>query len=442
MSANVPYLEVMDGDQKGTQYRLLGEMVLVGRAPECDIHLEDNKGVSRRHAQIFLMDGRVRVKDLESQNGTFVDGTRASEAIVPPGSVIKIGQVSLRLVLPDQDAPAAAPVPAGDKGMRRAESRTGSSRLASGAARPASAVGARPAGGVPGPIDGQAVDVESLMLAAGQGSRSLVLLLVIIAAVVGSLYAVSVLLAVVEPTFPAYRVVQVRQEQIVGVPTPFAAADLDAGSKTQEGMAFVRVERYRGLLAERIDDVNVRNANNGDRQMHFLVVTGQARTPERSDAVILLRSKSGEVVQDVHILVRGALPPDIPDRITSAEARDLADQWTREARYLEENSQPFEAMQKLDKVVALCRSQRMEDRVNDADRVRLRLKGKLKEDLGRLFTEAMALAFPDKSGLHPPKLKEAFLALENAKQIVPDEDGQEWQVLNLWQAELRKMMRK
>ncbi|HSF40811.1 MAG TPA: FHA domain-containing protein [Thermoanaerobaculia bacterium] len=63
------------------------------------------RGVSRCHAEIVVDAGTVTVRDLWSKNGTFVDGVRVSEALTQPGSVIRIGVVSLRLTA---NPPAAA----------------------------------------------------------------------------------------------------------------------------------------------------------------------------------------------------------------------------------------------------------------------------------------------------------------------------------------------
>lgn len=62
------------------------------------------RGVSRCHAEIVVDAGTVTVRDLWSKNGTFVDGVRVSEALTQPGSVIRIGAVSLRLMAADPPA--------------------------------------------------------------------------------------------------------------------------------------------------------------------------------------------------------------------------------------------------------------------------------------------------------------------------------------------------
>jgi pSer/pThr/pTyr-binding forkhead associated (FHA) protein len=48
-------------------------MVLIGRGPEADISLE-TEAASRKHARLIVTDGRVHIIDLDSHNGTQVNG--------------------------------------------------------------------------------------------------------------------------------------------------------------------------------------------------------------------------------------------------------------------------------------------------------------------------------------------------------------------------------
>src|SRR5829696_579995 len=52
-----------------------GAPMLVGRAPTCDVPVFDPT-VSRRHAELSLIAGGVKVTDLGSANGTFVNGEK------------------------------------------------------------------------------------------------------------------------------------------------------------------------------------------------------------------------------------------------------------------------------------------------------------------------------------------------------------------------------
>ena len=68
--------------------------VTVGRTPDNDIVL-DNRGVSRRHAQIEFGDNQAVIIDNESLNGTFVNASRISEEVLKDGDSITIGKYTM-----------------------------------------------------------------------------------------------------------------------------------------------------------------------------------------------------------------------------------------------------------------------------------------------------------------------------------------------------------
>lgn len=68
--------------------------VTIGRTPDNDIVL-DNRGVSRRHAQIEFGDNQAVIIDNESLNGTFVNSRRINEEILKPDDQITIGKYCL-----------------------------------------------------------------------------------------------------------------------------------------------------------------------------------------------------------------------------------------------------------------------------------------------------------------------------------------------------------
>jgi len=74
----------------------LGRTFVVGRAVTSDVPIYDPT-ISRRHAEVFLTGTGVRVKDLNSSNGTFVNGARVTEAEAGPSDVITFGKVAFRV---------------------------------------------------------------------------------------------------------------------------------------------------------------------------------------------------------------------------------------------------------------------------------------------------------------------------------------------------------
>jgi FHA domain len=72
------------GDETAHE-KLAFEPVSIGREPTNQIQLED-KRVSRYHAVVWAQDRKWYVRDVNSANGTFVDGTRVTGAAVLPSS--------------------------------------------------------------------------------------------------------------------------------------------------------------------------------------------------------------------------------------------------------------------------------------------------------------------------------------------------------------------
>ena len=66
----------------------------IGRTAPADIILSDAR-VSRTHCLIELADDRLKVSDLNSTNGTFIDGKRVEGiGMLEVGSVLRVGNVS------------------------------------------------------------------------------------------------------------------------------------------------------------------------------------------------------------------------------------------------------------------------------------------------------------------------------------------------------------
>src|SRR5512141_412091 len=70
--------------------------VVVGAHASCDLMLTDPQ-VSRRHAELSIVPDGIRIKDLGSTNGTWWQGTKVGEVVVPPGATVKFGGTSVRI---------------------------------------------------------------------------------------------------------------------------------------------------------------------------------------------------------------------------------------------------------------------------------------------------------------------------------------------------------
>ena len=85
---------VTDGIEK--TFRILpGGVRTIGRAVGSDF-IVDAALVSRVHCRLTaLPDGRLELRDLDSTNGTFVNGQRVDTAVLAPGDRLQVGRVEL-----------------------------------------------------------------------------------------------------------------------------------------------------------------------------------------------------------------------------------------------------------------------------------------------------------------------------------------------------------
>jgi pSer/pThr/pTyr-binding forkhead associated (FHA) protein len=92
-------LRALDADvNHPVSFRLMaGAVQTIGRAGSADFCL-DVPLVSRLHCRIEVAaDGEVEVVDLDSTNGTWIDGQRITRAPLRPGSVLRVGRVEFAL---------------------------------------------------------------------------------------------------------------------------------------------------------------------------------------------------------------------------------------------------------------------------------------------------------------------------------------------------------
>ena len=86
----MPSLFVIRGADQGAKFELQTENVLLGRDRASDIQLRDSE-VSRRHAEFHQSGGEFTVQDLESSNGTFVNGRRVQRQTLASGDQVQTG---------------------------------------------------------------------------------------------------------------------------------------------------------------------------------------------------------------------------------------------------------------------------------------------------------------------------------------------------------------
>lgn len=105
-------LKVLSARQQGSTIPLPTGRFLIGREEDC--HLRPNSELVSRHHCVFTHDEyTVRVRDLGSTNGTFVNGNRVrGTAVLNSGDHITVGKLEFEIVIGDETEQAAAKVDA------------------------------------------------------------------------------------------------------------------------------------------------------------------------------------------------------------------------------------------------------------------------------------------------------------------------------------------
>lgn len=80
--------------------------VILGRLPRQGVKIE-HQTISREHARLFQRDGAWQVADLNSSNGTFVNGKKVSRHAVQHGDLVRFGELEFRVDLASAPSPSA-----------------------------------------------------------------------------------------------------------------------------------------------------------------------------------------------------------------------------------------------------------------------------------------------------------------------------------------------
>ncbi len=88
-------IEVIEGADRSQSWTSKGQNCTIGSHPSCDLILSDS-AVSRFHCEIVADAGGIRIRDLSSSNGVYVDGVRVIEGFLRTGSTIRLGRSGLR----------------------------------------------------------------------------------------------------------------------------------------------------------------------------------------------------------------------------------------------------------------------------------------------------------------------------------------------------------
>jgi len=90
-------------------FPLPSEITTIGRRRSCDLHIP-LASVSKKHCQLHLDSGVLKLRDLGSRNGTNLNGKPVDEAVIQSGDSIEVGPLKFQVQIdnPPKDSAASA----------------------------------------------------------------------------------------------------------------------------------------------------------------------------------------------------------------------------------------------------------------------------------------------------------------------------------------------
>ena len=89
-------LVILSQGLAGRTHELTVDKTTIGRVEDNTFTLTD-PSVSSHHCEVLLRGAEVVVRDLNSTNGTYINGEKVTEASLKPGQILRLGQIELRL---------------------------------------------------------------------------------------------------------------------------------------------------------------------------------------------------------------------------------------------------------------------------------------------------------------------------------------------------------
>lgn len=90
-------LVVTEGARKGLEIALRGRELTIGRSEDSDL-IVDDEFASTYHAKLVLLNGEWMLQDLNSTNGTYLDGVKVTTPTnLKPKSTVRVGKTSFEL---------------------------------------------------------------------------------------------------------------------------------------------------------------------------------------------------------------------------------------------------------------------------------------------------------------------------------------------------------
>ncbi len=87
-------LLIVQGSDRGIRFPLDVPQMVVGRSTQCDVRINDSEA-SRQHAQLIYQEGRWTIADLQSSNGTYLNGVAIKQQALQQADQIQVGRTIL-----------------------------------------------------------------------------------------------------------------------------------------------------------------------------------------------------------------------------------------------------------------------------------------------------------------------------------------------------------
>lgn len=104
-------LVILSQGMTGRSHELKVDKTTIGRVDDNSFPIAE-ASVSSHHCEVLLRGTDVVIHDLNSTNGTFINGEKITESVLKPGQTLRLGQVELRLETEGATGASSAPAPA------------------------------------------------------------------------------------------------------------------------------------------------------------------------------------------------------------------------------------------------------------------------------------------------------------------------------------------
>jgi len=104
----MPKLVVLSEGLTGRSHELKVDKTTIGRMEDNTFQIAE-QSVSSHHCEVLLKGNDVIVRDLDSTNGTYINGEKISEKVLKPGQILRLGNVEARLEGDGAPTPSSPP---------------------------------------------------------------------------------------------------------------------------------------------------------------------------------------------------------------------------------------------------------------------------------------------------------------------------------------------